>query len=75
MISLDLMTGITLPIDKMIIPFKNENVNTKYILKIVERLIKTLDKYNYNVPIYDIDTFTRVDDEKELKHLIKCKKR
>ena len=72
-ISLDLMTGITLPIDKMILPYMNSNKNTIIILKEIARIIKLLGKYNYNVPLYDIDTFTRVDDESNVKYLIKHK--
>ena len=72
-ISLDLMTGITLPIDKMI----NRNINTekniKNILKQIKKIILMLDKYNYMVPLYDIDTFERVDSESNVKYLIKHK--
>ena len=65
------MSGITLPIDKMMHPYMNERANTIIILKEIERIIKLLDKYNYSVPIYDIDTFTRIDNEENVKHLIK----
>lgn len=72
-ISLDLMTGITMPIDKMINQSLNSEKNINNILKQIKQIIITLDKYNYLVPLYDINTFERIDNESNVKYLIKHK--
>ena len=70
-ISLDLMSGITLPLSKMRLSYGNADMNIKYALKEIERILILLDKHDRLVPIYDIDTFTRIDDEENVKCLLK----
>ena len=55
-ISLDMMSGITLPLSKMKNIFFNESRTTKMVLKEIEKVNKLLDEYNHLVPIYDIDS-------------------
>ena len=73
-ISLDLMSGITLPLSKMRLSYGNADMNIKYALKEIERVLILLDKHNRLVPIYDIDTFARIDDEENVKCLLKERK-
>lgn len=72
-ISLELMTGITLPIDIMINKNFDTAKNITIILRHIEKIIKMLDKYNYNVPLYDITTFLPLDNESNVKELIRHK--
>ena len=70
-ISLDLMTGITLPLSKMTYELLNEEKNTYLILKEIEQIEKLLNKYNKLVPIYDIDSFESLDNEETVKYLVR----
>ena len=70
-ISLELMIGITLPIDKMINKNFDTDKNITQILKQIENIIIMLEKYNYNVPLYDINTFLPLNNESNVKELIR----
>ena len=70
-ISLDLMTGITLPLSKMTYELLNEEKNIYLILKEIEQIEKLLNKYNKLVPIYDIDSFESLDNEETVKYLVR----
>ncbi len=70
-ISLDLMTGITLPISKMKNIFLNETRTINMVLREIEKVNILLDKYNHLVPLYDIDTFESLDNTENVKHLVK----
>ncbi len=70
-ISLDLMKGITIPISKVKLPYGSTNLNIEYALREIEKVLILLDKYQRTVPIYDIDTFIRIDNEENVKTLIR----
>lgn len=70
-ISLDLMTGITLPVSKMKNIFLNETKTTNMVLREIDKIRTLLDKYNHLVPLYDIDTFESLEKEENVKTLVK----
>ena len=70
-ISLDLMTGITLPVSKMKNIFLNEAKTTNMVLREIDKIRTLLDKYNHLVPLYDIDTFESLEKEENVKTLVK----
>ena len=70
-ISLDLMTGITLPISKMINEYRSDSKNIDIILREIEKINKLLDKYNHLVPLYDIDSSQSLNIETNVKILVK----
>ncbi len=75
-ITLDKLSGITLPIsriDKGI--FQSEQKLTDAVLKEVEAVNKVLDEYNYQVPIYDIDTAEPLDTTENIKNVVKYHKK
>ena len=75
-ISLDLMNGITLPLNKVRFSFiSSRDRNIDYALREIDKLITLLAKHNRLVPIYDIDTFTRIDNEENVKTLIKTRQK
>ena len=41
------------------------------VLREIEKVNILLDKYNYLVPLYDIDTFEPLDNTENVKHLVK----
>ena len=70
-ISLDIMTGLTLPIAKMGVNYLKPERSAKIVMKNVEETHKLLAKYNRDVPIYDIETFESLDNESNVKNLVK----
>ena len=70
-ISLELMSGITLPIHKMRKPFQNEQKTIDLVLKEVEKICNLLALYGYEVPIYDINTFYSLKSSDNVKRLIR----
>lgn len=69
-LSLDLMSGITLPISKMKNCFLNEEKTTYMVLKEIDKINELLYKYNHMVPLYDIDSFETLE-ESNVKRLVK----
>lgn len=70
-ISLDLMSGITLPISKMRNIFLNESRTTSMVLREIEKVNTLLEKYNHLVPLYDVDTFESLEKESDVKRLVR----
>lgn len=70
-IPLSLMSGITLPISYMIKPLFSEKLTIDMVINKIEKTRKLLNKYGYDVPFYDIKTFTPLDDKDKVKTLVK----
>lgn len=73
-ISLDLMSGITLPVSKMRNCFLNEDKTVSMVLKEIDKIKELLYKYNHLVPLYDIDTLEKLDEsttKKLVRHYYK----
>ena len=70
-IPLELMNGITLPIERMSDILLPKEIVTRIILKEIDTIREVLTSYGYQVPLYDIDTFEPLTDEKITKKLIK----
>ena len=70
-IPIALMTGITLPLQKMRKPFQSEQKNIDMILEEIEKISELLIKYGYDVPIYDINTLSPLKKEENVKTLVR----
>lgn len=70
-VPLSLMTGITVPLEKMYRPLYSEQKTIEYVIKELEILKQLLLAYNYDIPIYDIDTFEELDNKENIKKLVK----
>ena len=70
-ISLDLMSGITLPLSKMQYFYLNEERTVNMVLREIDKIRNLLYKYHHLVPIYDIDTFEKLDNPETTKKLVK----
>lgn len=70
-VSIDLMSGITMPIHLINSPFYSEQKRIDKILEELEKLKKVLLSYGHDIPIYDIDTFLLLDKEDDVKRLVK----
>ena len=65
------LNGITMPLDKMIKGYIPENIATTIVRKELEQIKELLIKYNHEVPMYDIDSFITLDDDQNVKTLVK----
>ena len=74
-IPLDLMCGITIPVKKLENIFLSADKNTWKILAYLNEIKKLLTKYDYCVPIYDIDSMTELINEKDIKNIIKTRQK
>ena len=70
-VSLDNLTGITVPISKFHTPFFLEGPSIKYAIQEITKIRSLLDTYHINVPIYDIDTLENVESEETVKKLVR----
>ena len=70
-IPLSFMKGITIPINELYNIFYSERKYTYEVMKEIEKIHKLLAKYRYDVPIYDIKTMESLDDEANVKKLVK----
>ena len=70
-VPLELMTGITMPIHCMNKSLYDEKKNIDIIIKELEKIKELLLLHGYNIPIYDIDTFLKLNDEETVKTLVK----
>ena len=71
-IPLDLMCGITVPINRMnYSSLLNTNQKIKIIIKHLNKIKELLIKYNHLVPIYDIETMEEINNDEAVKRLIK----
>lgn len=69
-VSLDLLIGLSLPVSKMQRYFYSKNKTFYMVQKEIEQLKELLQKYGYNVPIYDIDSFESLEDSQNVKRLV-----
>ena len=70
-IPLSSMSAVTMPLQKMTRPLLPENFAIYIVLKQIEQVKELLIKYNYDVPMYDINTFTPLEDEQSVKTLVR----
>ena len=70
-IALSLMSGITFPIKKMTRSSFPERFAIYIVQKQIEEVIELLIKYGYEVPTYDVDTFLPLEDEQNVKELVR----
>lgn len=75
-ISLSYMTGITIPLDKIIesnLTYKKQSINIENIYNYIKQIELLLSKYKYNVPIFDIDNFENINSKSKIMKLVKNK--
>lgn len=65
------LNGVTMPLDKMVKGFIPENIATSMVQRELEQIKELLIKYNHEVPMYDIDSFISLDDDQNVKTLVK----
>lgn len=65
------LNGVTMPLDKMINGFIPENIAATTVRRELEQIKELLIKYNHEVPMYDIDSFISLDDDQNVKTLVK----
>lgn len=73
-IPLSNIAAITIPLSNRISPLKSKKSNRKTIIKELNKLKELLIKYNFNKPIYDIETLSILDNENSIDKLIMKKK-
>lgn len=70
-ISLEYLSGITVPIHIIDNPLYGEKLAVKKVISEIQKIRRTLDLYGYNIPIYDIDSLYNIDEEENVKKIIK----
>ena len=70
-IPLSSVTGVTMPIRKMTKPLYPESFAIYFVQKQIEQIKELLIKYNHELPMYDIDTFTSLEESQNVKKLVK----
>ena len=70
-IPLSLMSGVTFPVKKMTRPSFPEKYIILIVQKQIEEIKNLLIKYNHEVPMYDVDTFAPLEDEYNVKQLVR----
>lgn len=70
-IPLSLVTGVTMPIRKMTKPLYPESFAIYFVQKQIEQIKELLIKYNHELPMYDMDTFTSLEESQNVKKLVK----
>ncbi|NLC48386.1 MAG: hypothetical protein GX758_03390 [Tenericutes bacterium] len=68
------LIGLTLPTWLLINKKASNDENIYNIVYEVNKIKTLLDKYNYKLPIYDIDSFSTITNENEVEKLILVKK-
>ena len=75
MVSMDKMTLVTFPtryyLDDSL--FSNKTILFKRLRKELEEVNKLLSKYNYEVPVYDIESGTLLDEENAYRLVMEYK--
>lgn len=69
-LSLEYMNGITLPTNQMFNGWKNIKNNVIAIRNDVLRYKELLDKYGYDIPIYDVETLLSLEDNENIEELV-----
>ena len=69
-ISLDLLIGLSLPLSKMQRYFYSKKRTFYMVEKELEQIKELLQAYNYNVPLYDIDTLELLEEPTTVKRLV-----
>ena len=70
-VPLSLMSGITLPVSYMRKPLFSEKLTIDMVIDEIEKTRKLLNEYGYDVPFYDIKTFTPLNDKDKVRKLVK----
>lgn len=60
-----------MPISKMSKSFIPESIAMTFVRRELEQIKELLIKYGHEVPMYDIDSFICLDDDQNVKTLIK----
>lgn len=72
-ISLTSLTALTYPTHLSIDDETGERATIAKIMMDLDSINKALDRFGYNVPIYDIDTFEKLDGTSSVRMLLKNK--
>ena len=70
-IPISLISGITFPIKKMTRSSFSDKYSILIVQKKIEEIMNLLIKYHHEVPMYDIDTFIPLEDEQNVKELVR----
>lgn len=70
-IPLELLSCITLPIHSMDNPIYSESFSINKVIYEINKIKQLTKQYEYDVPIYDIDTFENLNNKRNVKKLIR----